>query len=143
MAPELIEEQRPDARSDIYSLGGVACFLLTGRPPFERETLAELYSAHVHAELPRLREQIPELPSDLESVLLRCLAKEPSARYQDAVELAAALATTRCSAEWSSAQAETWWQAHAAASTTEDRAEEGQIAEGSGVEPQATGARNG
>ncbi|HNN97176.1 MAG TPA: serine/threonine-protein kinase [Pseudomonadota bacterium] len=113
MAPEQIEGKQPDARSDIYSLGGVACFLLSGRPPFERETSLELYAAHIDAPVPRLRDRVADLPADLESLIMRCLAKTPSARFQDVEELAAALLATTCSGQWSSTQAKAWWQAHA------------------------------
>lgn len=112
MAPEQIEEKQPDPRSDIYSLSGVAWFLLSGRPPFERETLAELYAAHLSAPVPRLRDQAPDVPDDLESVILRGLAKLPAARYQDIEELARALAATACASEWSSDQARAWWRGH-------------------------------
>jgi serine/threonine protein kinase len=57
MAPEQIQGKQPDPRSDIYSLSAVAWFLLTGRPPFERETLAELYAAHITTPVPCLRDQ--------------------------------------------------------------------------------------
>jgi serine/threonine-protein kinase len=113
MAPEQIEEKQPDPRSDIYSLGGVACFLLSGRSPFERETLAEVYAAHLQAPVPDLRAQLPDIPSDLERVIKLCLAKAPAARYQDVEAVAAALGATTCSGEWSHAQAKAWWQAHA------------------------------
>ena len=112
MAPEQIEGTQPDARSDIYSLGGVACFLLTGRPPFERENLEELYAAHVSAPVPRLRTPVLDIPEDLESVIMRCLAKAPEARYQSVDELAAALRTTACYGTWDDSQAKVWWQTH-------------------------------
>lgn len=112
MAPEQIEGKQPDARSDIYSLGGVACFLLTGRPPFERETLEELYAAHVSAPVPRLRTRVLDIPEDLESVIMRCLAKAPEARYQSVDEVAAALRTTAGYGTWDDSQAKVWWQTH-------------------------------
>jgi serine/threonine protein kinase len=113
MAPEQIEEKQPDARSDIYSLGGVACFLLCGKPPYERDTLAELYAAQLHAPLPNLRQQLSDLPLDLEQVVMRCLAKAADERYQDIEEVGAALAAAACATTWSRAQAKAWWQTHA------------------------------
>jgi serine/threonine-protein kinase len=111
MAPEQIEGKQPDTRSDIYSLGGVAYFLLTGRPPFEKDTLEDLYAAHVCAPVPGLREQNPDIPVDLESVIMRCLDKKPAVRYQSVDEVATALFATTLFGEWSAAQAKVWWQA--------------------------------
>ena len=119
MAPEQIEEKQPDARSDIYSLGGVAYFLLSGQPPFERETSLELYAAHIDEPAPRLCDRVPGLPADLESVIMRCLAKTPATRFQDVAELAAVLADTTCGGQWSSSQAKSWWHTHAMQSLAE------------------------
>ncbi len=60
-----------------------------------------------------LRDRVADLPADLESLIMRCLAKAPGARVQDVEELAAALLATTCSGQWSSTQAKAWWQAHA------------------------------
>jgi eukaryotic-like serine/threonine-protein kinase len=81
-----------DARSDIYSVGCVAYFLLTGAPPFVRATTTELLSAHIHeAVIPpqRLRS---DMPADIEAIVLRCLRKNPDERYQDTKSLNDALA---------------------------------------------------
>jgi serine/threonine-protein kinase len=115
MAPEQIRGERPDARSDLYSLGCVAWFLLTGRPPFERNALEQ----HVSAPVPRLRERNPELPEELEVILTRCLAKEREARFQSVEELAAALDATVSAGQWDSARAEAWWRAHGLATGPE------------------------
>lgn len=113
MSPEQVRGEQPDARSDIYSLGGVACFMLTGRPPFERETLAELFEAHLTAPVPHLRDWNGDIPVDLESVIARCLAKERDARFQSVAEVTAALSKAASAGEWDSAQAKAWWQEHA------------------------------
>jgi serine/threonine-protein kinase len=88
----------------------VACFLLTGRPPYDRKTTAELCNAHLEAPLPRLREQLPELPAELESVILRCLAKHSALRYQRIDEVAAALRAAIRAGEWDSTAAAAWWR---------------------------------
>lgn len=80
---------------------------------FERETLAELYAAHLYA-VPDLHEQLRELPPELASVIERCLAKAPGDRYQDVEAVAAALSATACAGDWSRAQARAFWQLHAA-----------------------------
>jgi serine/threonine-protein kinase len=82
----------PDARSDVYSLGAVAYFLLTGRPPFAGRSAVKMLAAHLY--------EVPEppgrhrtgVPADLEAVVLRCLAKPPGERFQSVDELDAALA---------------------------------------------------
>lgn len=113
MSPEQAGAGLADARSDIYSIGGVACFLLTARPPYERGSLAELFAAHRSAPVPRLRERIDAIPEELEGVIMRCLAKDPAARYPSAEALAAALSSLAVAAEWDSVRAKGWWQADA------------------------------
>jgi serine/threonine protein kinase len=110
MAPEQIAGGAADARSDIYSLGGVAFFLLTGRPPFERESIEEYCSAHLSAPVPRLRDRDADLPADLEAVITRCLAKDREARFPNVDELRAALEATEAAATWDSARAAAWWR---------------------------------
>ncbi|HEX2128296.1 MAG TPA: serine/threonine-protein kinase [Solirubrobacterales bacterium] len=91
VSPEQIEGKRVDARADIYSLGCVVCFLLTGEPPFRRETdLATLY-AHTQAERPRPSLLEPALPEAVDEVVARATAVDPRERYPSAGELAAAL----------------------------------------------------
>lgn len=99
-----------DARSDIYSLGALAFFLVTGQTPFVRETAMELLAAHMKDEptLPhRLR---PELPQDLEEVILMCLRKNPEERFSDAESLELALAACDCAERWDEYRAREWWQ---------------------------------
>ena len=81
-----------DSRSDIYSLGAVAYFLLTGQPPFVRDTAMQVIAAHLcDAVHPpgRLR---PDAPANLQAVILRCLEKDPAQRLQSADGLDNALA---------------------------------------------------
>jgi hypothetical protein len=80
------------AASDIYSLGAVAYFLLTGVPPFRRATAADTLAAHMlDGVVPPDRIQ-PDIPGDLQAVVLRCLSKNPDQRYQSAQALNDALA---------------------------------------------------
>jgi serine/threonine-protein kinase len=92
MAPEQAIGKGPvDGRADIYGLGGIAYFLLAGRPPFECESALQLVIAHACDPVTPLRELRPEVPADLEAVVLRCLEKDPARRFADAAELARAL----------------------------------------------------
>jgi serine/threonine-protein kinase len=101
-----------DLRSDIYSLGAVAYFVLTGHPPFERATPVETMAAHLSQPVIGPRELRPELPVDLEGIVVRCLEKEPSRRFSDAAALEGALAECDCCLGWSPKDAAGWWEAH-------------------------------
>jgi serine/threonine-protein kinase len=83
-----------DARSDLYSLGAVAYFLLTGQPPFVRPSMVETLAAHLGVAPVPPRALRPGLAAELEAVVLRCLEKEPARRFADAEALERALA--RC-----------------------------------------------
>lgn len=111
MSPEQAQGERAlDARSDIYSLGAVAYFLLTGKPPFNEGTAIATLIAHArdHALPPsRLRDDVPE---DLDRIVMRCLAKAPGDRFADAESLEKALAGCSCAEKWAKDQAVRWWQ---------------------------------
>ncbi len=103
-----------DARSDIYSLGTVGYFLLTGRPPFEGETPVHLLMAHLQQAAPPLSASGRECPADLEAVIARCLEKNPDDRFQDVIVLERALAACQCAGHWTESEAARWWEAHRA-----------------------------
>jgi eukaryotic-like serine/threonine-protein kinase len=81
LSPEaLTDPARIDGKSDIYALGAVAYFLLTGEPPFSGKSLLEICGHHLHtAPLPPSR-RVSHVPAELEALILRCLAKAPEAR---------------------------------------------------------------
>jgi eukaryotic-like serine/threonine-protein kinase len=100
MSPEQARGASVDARSDLYSLGAVAYFLLTGKPPFVRHTAAQTMAAHL-AETVTAPDQLREdLPGDVQAVVLRCLEKDPARRFQDAGEMERALAGCACAGNW-------------------------------------------
>jgi serine/threonine-protein kinase len=110
MSPEqALGENEPDARSDIYSLGAVAYYLLCGRPPFEGDKAMRVIMAHVHEPPPRLSQFTSDIPADLEQVVMRCLAKDPADRYQSANSLGQALRECVAAGIWSRQKAADWW----------------------------------
>jgi serine/threonine-protein kinase len=98
-----------DARSDIYTLGLVGFFAITGRQAFEKKTVGEYLTAHLTEQPPRVSELRADVPADLAEVIARCLEKKPESRYQSAHELEQALSTCACVGEWSSEVAANWW----------------------------------
>jgi serine/threonine-protein kinase len=91
MAPELIQGQGGDVRSDIYALGMLLYEMLAGRLPFESNSDYELMRAQVEAAPPPPRHFAPHLPVAVEQALMRALAKRPDARFQTAADFRAAL----------------------------------------------------
>jgi serine/threonine protein kinase len=87
MSPEQCAGLDADRRSDIYSLGVVVYEMLTGQVPFSGANLASILYKHVHEPPPSPREINPALPKEVESVLLRALAKVPQGRYGTASQL--------------------------------------------------------
>jgi serine/threonine-protein kinase len=92
MSPEqCMGESVVTAASDIYSLGALGYFLLTGASPFAGRTTMRTILAHMH-EVPRpVADVRPEVPRELSDVIDRCLAKQPEMRFPDALALRAAL----------------------------------------------------
>ncbi len=123
MAPEcILTPDQIDARSDLYSVGCVAYFLLTGTDVFPAQSVAEVCGRH--ASMPpeppsqRLRDvaagkTAAMIQADLERVILRCLAKSPRDRPADARELSEALASC-AGRRWADADAAAWWTHHRA-----------------------------
>jgi eukaryotic-like serine/threonine-protein kinase len=107
-----------DARSDIYSLGAVAYTLLTGRPPFEGRSPMEVIVAHARDEVVPPSQRQPGVPVDLERIILRCLAKRPEDRFQDADSLEQALSECTAADQWTQSRAARWWQEHDQSMTT-------------------------
>jgi serine/threonine-protein kinase len=93
LAPEAITSpENVDARSDLYALGALGYFLLTGVPPFSGKTLVEVCSQHVHSEpLPPSHRLGVHVPAPLEALLLECLDKDPERRPRSAAVLQARL----------------------------------------------------
>ena len=102
-----------DGRADLYALGCVGYWLLTGRRVFEASTAMGLVVEHLKTPPVRPSERTElEIPADLEAIILHCLAKEPAGRPRDAWALADALATCASAGEWGPDEAEAWWRLH-------------------------------
>jgi serine/threonine-protein kinase len=111
MAPEQATgDGRPDARADVYGLGAVAYYLLTGRPPFSGRTAMAVMVAVARDPVESPSRHRPGLPPDLERVVLRCLAKPAADRYPDADALERDLAACAAAADWDFARAAAWWR---------------------------------
>jgi serine/threonine-protein kinase len=115
------EQARPgaelDGRSDIFSLGAVAYFLLTERSPFARETAdgqldvpASLDAVQTFDPPPPAMVR-PDVPAPLSDVVMRCLQKDPAQRFQTIADLTAALEALQFSTPWSFQRARAWWAA--------------------------------
>lgn len=101
MAPEQVRgADSVGPRSDLYSLGGMMFFLLSGKLPFEAKSQMGMLLAHLEQPVPSIREHCPEIPDDLEAIVVQCLAKKPDERFTDASSLADAVENCRCWQEW-------------------------------------------
>ena len=111
MSPEqALGDGEVDGRSDIYAVGCVAYWLLTGSLVFKGTTPMETIVLHVNREPePPSRRTARPIPADLEAIVLACLAKQPADRPQTADELAARLESVRTMDEWTPLRARDWW----------------------------------
>ncbi|MBT8495122.1 MAG: serine/threonine protein kinase [Deltaproteobacteria bacterium] len=111
LSPEAITD--PDQispRSDIYALGAVAYFLLSGKTPFEGKSVVQLCYHHLHTTpvRPSLRGDL-EVPAEIEELVLQCLAKDPDARPSSAREMGKLLGRLDLAGQWTEDRARGWW----------------------------------
>lgn len=114
LSPEAIQSpDSVDARSDLYALGAVGYFLLTGQPVFQGETLLELCQKHVSAPpIPPSERLGRPISTELEHAILSCLEKSPARRPQTARELAQRLERCPAWSSWTVDRADAWWRQH-------------------------------
>jgi len=114
MPPERVVGGNADERSDLYSLGCVAYWLLTGRPVFTGEPMAVMiHHARTTPQAPSNVTDRP-IPERLEQIVMGCLEKEPARRPSSAVELWHQLGEVTLTAPWTLERAEAWWREHLA-----------------------------
>ncbi len=113
MAPELIAGAEVDGRTDLYALGCVAYWMLTGRQVFESENLMQMIMHHSKT-VPKQPSEIAEtrIPERLDQIVLSCLAKTPQERPSSADELWQMLGEVGVDESWTPEKAEAWWQLH-------------------------------
>jgi serine/threonine protein kinase len=119
LAPEAITTpDTVDVRADLYALGAVGYYLVAGAEVFKGSNVLEICSHHLQTQpLPPSQRvdrpaAAPPVPADLEALILRCLAKSPTARPASADELRATLRSCADFGAWSEADARAWWAAH-------------------------------
>ena len=115
IAPETVYgTEKADHRSDLYNLGGVAYWMLTGQPPFATENSVELIVDHVKT-VPVPPSELSEvpMPPELDALVMRLLEKKPEDRFRSAGEVEAALDEVEFTNHWSQASARAWWELHA------------------------------
>ncbi len=115
MSPEMIREpDAVDARSDIYSLGALTYFLITGTHVFGGNTTVEVCGHHLHSppEKPSVRSGNAVTP-ELEGLILECLAKSPEDRPKSMQKLLSRLSGITPPAPWTLLDAQKWWSKHA------------------------------
>ncbi len=91
MSPEQASGEAVDERSDIYSLGVVGFYMLSGKLPFEGDTVAAVLAKHITQAPPPLSSVAPEVPKHLAKAVDRCLAKDPADRFANGEDLAASM----------------------------------------------------
>ncbi len=126
MSPEAIQNPSAcDPRSDLYSVGVLSYYLLTGRHVFETDNADEVYQQHLTAKpIPPSQVTSNPISPELESVLLRCLAKNPADRPQSAAELAQSLLSSPCAQDSTPSTRAAWWQTFHAHLETDHKAEQ-------------------
>jgi serine/threonine-protein kinase len=115
IAPESVYgANRADSRSDLYNLGGVAYWMLTGTHLFGGSSSLDLIIDHVKT-VPQHPKQVSELPipDELDALVMKCLEKEPADRFQTAEAVKEALLAVPLSGRWSQVRARDWWALHA------------------------------
>ena len=114
MAPEcILGDVEVDRRADVYALGCVAYFALTGSLVFEADSSMKMLMHHLHTQptRPSERSELP-IPRELDDLVMACLQKDPALRPQNAGELLGMAYDCHCTESWGQHEARHWWHAH-------------------------------
>jgi len=113
MAPEIVLGGEVDQRADVYAIGCVAYYLLTGQPVFEADNPADMFLRHLQASPIRPSERTEmRIPPELEALVMACLEKDPRQRPQDAAAVLDWLRRCPIAGCWDHESARTWWERH-------------------------------
>ena len=112
MPPEVAMGDDADCRADLYSLGCVMYWMLTGHQVFQAASIAEMLAAHVQRDPEPPSVWVDTVPISLDQVVLKCLQKDRQERFATASELNTALEKLRIEPLWSQANAAAWWRKH-------------------------------
>ena len=113
MAPEIILGGEVDQRADVYALGCVAYYLLSGQHVFEADTPMKMFVQHLEAiPVPLSQRTEMPVPAELDAIVLACLAKDPKHRPQNAAEVLSLLRRCRVRETWDNETARIWWERH-------------------------------
>jgi hypothetical protein len=116
MAPEMANGEAVDRRADLYALGCVAYWLLTGHLVFEAESALRMLIQHIQAQpVPPSQRSDQVVPPTLERLIMRCLEKDPARRPSSADEIVAELDGAEVESAWDQQRAREWWERHVAA----------------------------
>jgi len=109
IAPEVLRGEPASPPCDLYAIGAVGVFLLTGHPIFDAPTTMGFLRAHLEEEPISPSRRGVQVPADLEALLLRCLSKDPGLRPPSAIALGDALRACEAPSPWTHEAAATWW----------------------------------
>jgi serine/threonine-protein kinase len=114
MAPEIVlGDTDVDSRADVYALGCVAYYALTGQLVFEADSTMKMLLQHVHADpIPPSQRSELHIPPEVDELVMACLEKDPNKRPQNAQELFRLACACGCQSTWSQSRATAWWEQH-------------------------------
>lgn len=113
MAPEVILENAVDARADIYALGCVAYYLLTGELVFEADSPMKMFVQHLQTTpVPPSQRSELAIPAEIDALVLACLEKDPNRRPQTIDEVLRLIDAYRPRQAWTNQAAKAWWNLH-------------------------------
>ena len=109
ISPEAIQGKIIGPPADLYAIGCLGCFLLTGRLPYDAHTSAEYYSAHLYQDPISPSARGVEVSPDLQALLLQCLEKDPRDRPRSSFVLRESLLACQDAGLWTESDARIWW----------------------------------